>query len=143
MAHEMTRRKVDTGLDFGALRLGIERCDPELVLFFYAEDARLDVVNAGAPQAPTFQLRGRAEISKHLRAAFGQKASHSVGQKAVREERIEFREVCQYPDGGRVVVETTLEVRDGRIVRQKDVVVKDPPTERRIGPEETGEERLG
>ena len=33
-----------------------------------------------------------------------------------------YREVCRYPDGGRVWVETTLEVRDGKIVRQVDVV---------------------
>ena len=36
-----------------------------------------------------------------------------------------FREVCEYPDGGRVVVETMLEVLDSRIVRQVDVVAWD------------------
>jgi hypothetical protein len=35
----MTQRKAAHGLDFEALRLGIERCDPNLLLGFYADDA--------------------------------------------------------------------------------------------------------
>jgi len=38
---------------------------------------------------------------------------------------VTFREACEYPDGSRVRVETTLEVPDGKIVRQVDVVAKD------------------
>ena len=121
----MTQRKADKGLDFEAMRLGIERCDPDLVLGFYAEDAELSIVNAGAPQGSSFELRGKAEIAKHLRAVFGQGASHRVEQEIVAGERVRFREVCEYPDGTRVVVETTLEVRGGKIVRQTDVVARD------------------
>ncbi|HSK82240.1 MAG TPA: nuclear transport factor 2 family protein [Rubrobacter sp.] len=114
----------DEGLDFGALRVGIERCDPDLLLSFYAEDARLSIVNAGASQASTFELYGKAEIAKHLRATFGQEASHRVERAEVvgEEDGLTFREVCEYPDGGLISVETTLEVRDGKIARQMDVV---------------------
>jgi hypothetical protein len=41
-----------------------------------------------------------------------------------------FREVCEYPDGGRVVVETTLEMRGGQVFRQVDVVARDAPADR-------------
>jgi hypothetical protein len=123
----MKKRKDDTGLDFGALRLGIERCDPDLVLGFYAEDAQLSIANAGSPQSWPFELRGKAEIAKHLRAVFGQKTSHRVEREEVvgEEDGVAFREVCEYPDGSQVVVETTLEVIGGKIIRQVDVVVKD------------------
>jgi len=47
------------------------------------------------------------------------------------EERVTFREACAYPDGGRVLVETTLEVRDGKIIRQEDVVTNDIHVDRR------------
>jgi hypothetical protein len=49
-----------------------------------------------------------------------------------------FREACEYPDGSRVLVETTLTVRDGKIVRQVDVVARDTSadTEEEIGPGE-------
>jgi SnoaL-like protein len=114
----------DEGLDFGALRVGIERCDPDLLLSFYAEDARLSIVKAGTSQASTFELYGKAEIAKHLRATFGQKSLHRVERGVVGEERVTFREACEYSDGGRVLVETSLEVRDGKIVRQTDLVTK-------------------
>lgn len=122
----MTERKAAGRLDFESLRLGIECCDPDVVLGFYAEDAELSIVNAGAPYAPPFKLRGKAEIAKHLRATFGQEASHRVEREAaVGEDRVTFREACEYPDGGRIVVETTLAVCDGKIVRQADVVASD------------------
>jgi hypothetical protein len=132
--HGMTQGKASNGLNFEALRLGIEGCDPEIVLGFYAEDARLSIVNAVTPRAAPFELRGKAEIAKHLRAAFGQEASHRVEREAaVGEDRVTFREACEYSDGGRVVVETTLEVRDGKIVRQVDVVASDAPANSQEG----------
>jgi hypothetical protein len=119
----MTQRKAANGLDFEALQVGIERCDPDLVLGFYAEDAQLSIVNAITPHASPFELCGKAEIAKHLRATFGQEAFHRVEREDIDgEERVTFREACQYSDGGQIVVETTLEVRDGKIVRQVDVV---------------------
>ena len=122
----MTQRKPDRRLDFEALRHAIERSDPHLMLGFYAEDARLSIVNAVTPRAAPFELHGKAEIAKHLRATFGQEASHRVERDAaVGENRVTCREACEYSDGGRVVVETTLEVRDGKIVRQVDVVASD------------------
>ena len=122
----MTRRTDDTALDFGALRHAIERSDSDLMLRFYAEDAWLSIVNVLTPHADPFELRGKGEIAKHLRATFGQEATHRVEREAaVGEDRVTFREACDYPDGGRVVVETTLEVRDEKIVRQVDVVASE------------------
>ena len=122
----MTRRTDDTALDFGALRHAIEHCDPDAMLGFYAEEARLSIINADAPRSSPFELRGKGEIAKHLRATFEQEASHRVEREAaVGEDRVTFREACEYPDGGRVVVETTLEVRDEKIVRQVDVVASE------------------
>jgi SnoaL-like protein len=130
----MTQGKPGNGLNFEALRLGIERCDPEFMLGFYAEDARLSIVNAVTPRAAPFELYGKAEIAKHLRATFGQEASHRVERNAaIGEDRVTFREACEYSDGGRVVVETALEVRDGKIIRQVDVVTSDAWTNSQEG----------
>jgi len=121
----MTQKKADTGLDFETLRWGMERRDPDLVLGFYAEDARLSIANAAAPQASPFELRGKVEIAKHLRAVFGQGASHRVELEEVGEEDgVRFRKVCEYPDGSRVMVKTPLEMRRGKIFRQVDVVAE-------------------
>jgi hypothetical protein len=126
----MTQRKPGKGLHFEALRLAIEQCDPDLVLGFYAEDAQLSIANAGFPQSSPFELRGKAEIAKHLRAVFGQETSRRVEGEVVGEERVTFREVCEYPDGSRVMVETKLEVRNGKIVSQVEVVAMDSQANR-------------
>jgi hypothetical protein len=117
---DMTKGKDDRALDWETLRLGIERCDADLLIDLYAEDARLSIANADAPHASPFELGG--------------KASHRVEREAaVGDGRVRFREACEYPDGGRVLVETTLELRDGKIVRQVDVVASEAPTTRREG----------
>jgi SnoaL-like domain len=119
----LAQGEIANGLDFEVLRRAIERCDPDLVLSFYTEDAQLSIVNAEDQRSSPFELRGKAEISKHLRAVCGQKASHRIEREDVVDaERVTFREACEYPDGIRVWVETTLEVQDGKIVRQVDVV---------------------
>jgi hypothetical protein len=129
----MAGRKAANGLNFEALRGAIERCDPDLMLGFYAEDAELSIVNADTPQGSAFELRGKAEIAKYLRAVFGQGASHRVERGVVGKNRVTFRESCEYPDGSRVRVETTLEVPDGKIVRQVDVVAQDTRADREGG----------
>ena len=138
----MAERRIANGLDFKALRRAIERWDLDLMLGFYAEDAELDIINAEARRTFAFELRGRAEIAKHLRAVFGQGASHRIeGEEVVDEDRVTFREACEYPDGNRVVVETTLEVLDGKIIRQVDVVALDAraDSEEEIDPREAKE----
>ena len=121
----MTQRKAADELDFEALRLAIECCDPDLLLGFFADDACLSIFNAEDQLSIPFELLGKAEIAKHLRVAFTAGSSHRVEGEVVREDRVTFRETCEYPDGGRVRVETTLEVFDGKIARQVDVVAND------------------
>jgi hypothetical protein len=132
---DMTQRNPDRRLDFEALRYAIERRDPDLMLGFYAEDARLSIVNVHTPHASPFELRGKGEIVKHLRVAFGHEASHRVERAEVvgEEDGLTFREVCEYPDGGLISVETTLEARDGKIARQMDVVTSDARRNRQGG----------
>jgi SnoaL-like protein len=122
----MTQQNPDRRLDLETLYLGIESCDPDLLLGFYADEARLSIVNTDTPHAPPFELCGKGEIARHLRATFGQEGSHRVERDAtVGEDRVTFREACEYSDGARVWVETTLELRDGKIVRQVDAVAID------------------
>ena len=111
-------------LDLVALLRAFELCDPRAMLGFYAEDARVRIVNGEVPQSPPFELRGRAEISRYLRAICDQEMTCRVESEVVSsDERITFTQRCEYADGTRVVVETTLELSgEGGIVSQADVV---------------------
>jgi SnoaL-like domain len=132
----VSKRRITGRLDFGALRHAIERGDPDSMLEFYADDAGVRVLDGGVA---SFEVKGKAEVTKYLRAVHARPAIHHVENKVVAEEWIRFEESCEYPDGARTVVETSLEIRDGEISRQVDVVVgRDGPT-RREGLETGGE----
>jgi hypothetical protein len=115
----MTGRTSSGEMNFEALRRAIENGLPDAMLGFYADDARIRVLNGGAPP---FELRGKADIHRYLRAVFGRTTTHRVKHEVVGEKRVTFEDVCEYPDGVRIVVATTLEVRGGEISRQVDEV---------------------
>jgi hypothetical protein len=110
-------------LDFGVLREAIERRDPDALLSFYTEDAGLRIQHASLPGGLAFELAGRAQIERYLRAVCNQQMSRAVvGEAVLGQGSVEFLEVCGYPDGTRISVKTTLELVGGRISRQLDVV---------------------
>ena len=109
-------------LDFGALRNAIEDNDPDLLLGFYAEDAELRIVNAALPDGVAFELKGRSQIERYLRAVCDQEMSCLLeGEVVSGEGRITFGQRCAYPDGTLIWVRTTLEIGEGKIRRQTDV----------------------
>jgi hypothetical protein len=110
-------------LDFCALMDAIERHDAEVLSGFYAEDAHLRIVYAALPDGPAFELSGRAQIKRYLRAVCEQEIFCLVeGGAVVGEKTVRFREICFYPNGTPISLETTLEVERGLIFRQTDVV---------------------
>jgi ketosteroid isomerase-like protein len=110
-------------LDFRAFRHAVERRDADALLGFYSDDAELRIVNGDALEGPAFELRGRAEIQRYLQAVCDQEMTCTLeGGIAFGEMGVEFSEACEYQDGTRVLVRTTLELRGGRISRQLDVV---------------------
>jgi len=116
----VSERRITGRLDFGALRRAIEWGDPDSMLEFYADDAGVRVLDG---DAVSFEVEGKAEVAKYLRAVHARPAIHRVNNEAVAEGRIRFEESCEYPDGARTVVETRLEIREGKISRQVDLVV--------------------
>jgi hypothetical protein len=121
-------RRITGRLDFEALRRAIERGDPDSMIGFYADAAGVRVLDG---DAVSFEVEGKAEVAKYLRAVHARPAIHRVENEVLAEERILFEESCEYPDGASTVIETRLEVRDGEISRQVDVVVgRDGPNRR-------------
>ena len=111
------------GFDFGVLRRALEGADPDALFVFYAEDAQLRVENADLPDGPAFELKGKGQIERYLRVVCDKEMSRMVeGGPVFGESSVSFVEVCEYPDGARISVSTTLEVVRGLIGRQTDVV---------------------
>jgi hypothetical protein len=111
--------------DFEALRRAIEQRDAETLVGFYADDAELLTVNRNTTPSSPDVLRGKEAIAEYLTDICGRDMTHGVENEVIGENRIAFNEACEYPDGIRVLAATTLDVRDGEIVRQVNVVAWD------------------
>jgi hypothetical protein len=104
----VTEKKM--GFDFEALRRGLE-----------GRYAELRIVNKRTPPSSPRELHGKEEISEYLRDVRGRQMTHRVGDEVVGENRVAFNEACEYPDGTRVLTALTLDVQDGKVVRQVNV----------------------
>ena len=117
----MTVQKTSGGLDFEALRQAIENLDAQLLVSLYADDAEMQTVNRYTTPSSPKVLKGKEQIAEYLRDVCGRAMTHRIENEVISEGRVAFNEACEYPDGTRVLGATTLEVRDGKIVRQVNV----------------------
>jgi ketosteroid isomerase-like protein len=106
------------GLDFEAMRRAIEESDYDALLALYADNAELRTVNKNSTPSSPQMLQGKEEISEMLRDVCGRAMTHHVEDEVIGEGRVAYNEACEYPDGIRVLGATTLELQDGKIVRQ-------------------------
>lgn len=117
----MTEQKTTSGLDFEALRHAVEHRDADALVALYADEAELRIVNRNATPSYASLLVGRAAISGYLDDVCGRAMTHRIEREVVGEWRVAFNEECEYPDGTKVLCAATLEIEDGRIVRQFNV----------------------
>lgn len=110
-----------TGLDFEVMRRAIEGLDAEALAGLYADDAEMLTVNRYTTPSSPKVLRGKEEISEHLRDVCGRAMTHRIENEVLGEDRVAFNEACEYPDGTKVLCAATLEVRGGKVVKQTNV----------------------
>ncbi|MFJ5262271.1 nuclear transport factor 2 family protein [Streptomyces sp. NPDC088387] len=104
---------------FGAevLRRGIEG-NPDTLLALYADDAELRVVDRNSQPSRPMVLHGRDEISAMLDDIYSRDMTHKLENCVIQGDRAAFTESCQYADGVRVLAESMVSLRDGKIVEQ-------------------------
>ncbi len=117
----MAEQTAAGGLNIEALRRAAESKDAETMLDLYAEDAEyVRVDRNNTPSAP-MTLRGKEAIAEYYRDVFARDMTHRIESEIVGEDRAAFNWECEYSDGMKVLAATTLELRDGKIVRQVNV----------------------
>ena len=118
----MTQQKsTNSAFDFESVRSAIEQLDADLLTSLYADDAQMHIVNRYSPPSSPRELHGKEEIAEHLKDVCGRAMTHRVENEVIGEDRVAFNEACEYPDGTRVLVAMTLDVRDGKVVQQVNV----------------------
>jgi ketosteroid isomerase-like protein len=117
----MAERAAAGGLDLETFRQAAEGKDPDSLLGLYADDAEYVRVDRNSTPSSPMALRGKEEISEYLRDVFSRDMTHSIENEVVGENRAAFNWACEYPDGTKVLAGETVELRDGKIVRQVSV----------------------
>ena len=117
----MAERTAAGGLDMEALRRAAEGKDPEAMLGLYADDAAYVRVDRNSTPSSPMTLRGKEEVGEYLRDVFSRDMTHRIENEVVGEDRAAFNWACEYPDGTKVLAAETVELRDGKIVRQVSV----------------------
>jgi hypothetical protein len=115
----MTEQKAS--LDFEVMRRAIEQLGADLLVNLYADEAEMRTVNRYTTPSSPKVLNGKEEIAEHLRDVCGRAMTHHVENEVINEDRVAFNEACEYPDGTRVLAAITLDIRNGKVVRQVNV----------------------
>ncbi|MGQ5633491.1 MULTISPECIES: nuclear transport factor 2 family protein [unclassified Streptomyces] len=114
-----------SAFDIETLRRGIEGTTGNTLLALYADDAEIRIVDhEHQPSHPTV-LRGRREIAQLLHDVYSRDMTHRLDQCVVQGDHAAFSESCQYGDGTRVLAESMVTLRDGRIANQLIIQVWD------------------
>jgi ketosteroid isomerase-like protein len=121
----MTTSSTITSIDVHALRQAVQARDSEALAGLYADDATLEIVDAGNPPSAPLRLSGAPEIGARLRDIYTRDMTHEVDVIAAGPDALGYTVSCSYPDGGRVRCSSLAELRDGRIAREVLVQVWD------------------
>ncbi len=117
--------KTNTSLDLDALRRGYEDWDIDALLSLYADEVELIQIDRDNPPSSP-RVRHGKEVFKGMFehcAAAGVRAK--VDNAVAGEDRAAATVTCEFPGGRKVVANAMFEVRDGQIVRERDVAAGD------------------
>ncbi|MGV9252718.1 nuclear transport factor 2 family protein [Streptomyces sp. NPDC003697] len=105
-------------LDTETLRRCIEGDSAADLVSLYADDAEVRIVDRTAQPSHPKVLQGRAQIGSMLDDVYSRDMTHRLERCVVQGDQAAFVESCQYADGVRVLAESMLSLRDGRISEQ-------------------------
>jgi ketosteroid isomerase-like protein len=118
--------KSPTKFDVDAFERAYGAWDIEALLGFYAEDVEaIQIDRDNPPSSP--RVRQGKDVFKGMFehcAAAGVKAT--VENTVGGQDRAAATVTCEFPDGRKVLANVILELEDGRIVRERQVLAGDP-----------------
>jgi hypothetical protein len=112
-------------LTMDALRTAIEHRDAATLIGFYRPDAVLQIIDRDHPPSRPTELVGQAAIGEYFADTCGREMTHRIEDGVTEGDRMAFSQVCTYPSGERVACQAVLQLADGRIARQKMLVLWD------------------
>jgi ketosteroid isomerase-like protein len=116
--------QTQTRFDYDLLKRSFESWDLETLLGLYDDDVeQIEMDEVTPPASP--RVRGKAELRQIFENGCKAGVRISVDNPVPGDERCACTFTCAFDDGRRVVANSILDIRDGRIVRQFDVQARD------------------
>ena len=115
-----------TEFDLDTLRRGYEEWDVDALLGLFADHVELIQIDRDNPPSSPRARHGKdvfRGMFEHC-AAVGVEAT--VENAVANQDRASATITCEFPGGRKVVANSALELEDGRIVRELDVLSGDP-----------------
>ncbi|MEU7057118.1 nuclear transport factor 2 family protein [Streptomyces sp. NPDC046197] len=100
------------------LRRGIEADTASTLLSLYADDAEIRIVDRNTQPSHPKILQGRNEIRSLLDDVYSRDMRHKLETCVVQGDHAAYVESCEYPDGVRVLAESMISLRNGKITDQ-------------------------
>jgi ketosteroid isomerase-like protein len=108
-------------INIASLRSAIEGRDARTLTSFYAPEAVLRIIDQNHPPSGPMEVKGKDAITAYYDDVCGRAMTHRVEFGVAEGDRLAFTQACAYPDGKQVFCSATLELTDGKIVRQTAV----------------------
>src|SRR3954469_15456054 len=116
--------QTQTRFDYELLKRSFEQWDLETLSGLYHEDLeQIEMDDLSQPAEP--RLRTKAELWQIYERGCQAGVRIGVENPVIDDERIACTFSCNFDDGRRVVANSIMDLRDGRIVRQFDVQARD------------------
>jgi ketosteroid isomerase-like protein len=112
--------------DIATFKRAYEGWDIEALLALYADEVELVQIDRDNPPSAPRTRHGREILRGMLEHCAGAGVSASVENTVAGRDRAAATITCAFPGGRRVAANAILELEDGRIVRELDVLSGDP-----------------
>jgi SnoaL-like domain len=117
ITHQETNME-NTVFSLPALSRAIETRDSAAMRDFYADTARLRIIDRDHPPSRPQEIIGRGAIAAFFDDVCGRAMTHTLENGLVNSEHIAFTQACTYPDGTRVFCSAMAELKGGKIASQ-------------------------
>lgn len=114
-----------TTFDVDAYKLAYESWDVETLLSLYADDVEQIQMDDATPPREPGTYRGKERLEQMFRHCKDHGVSATVENLVPGTDRAAATVTCEFPTGRKVVANTILDLREGRIVRELVTAARD------------------
>ncbi|MFC9285049.1 nuclear transport factor 2 family protein [Streptomyces collinus] len=107
-----------SAFDTETLRRAVEGTTGNSLLALYSDDAEIRIIDRNSQPSHPKILHGRGQIAAMLDDIYSRDMTHRLDRCVVQGDHAAFTETCQYGDGTRVLAESMISLRDGKITEQ-------------------------